>query len=119
VGVSDLFLAVTNNQINGHSGNTAVNFVGGVSVTSFEDNSCIEITGNSVTGTPAGATQCGGLPCVDYYIEEVGGVTTFEEVPNTADVTLTAAYVNAKNDVGPVTIFGIIDLTNGAQCTFP
>jgi hypothetical protein len=43
----------------------------------------------------------------------------FEEDPNTAAVTLDAAFVNATNDTGPVTIFGTIDLTNGAQCTFP
>jgi hypothetical protein len=119
VGVSDLFLALTNNQVNGHSLNTAVNFVGGISVTSFEDNACIELKGNTVTGTPAGATQCGGAPCVDYYVEEVGGTMRVEEVPNTADTTLTAAYVNSTNDAGPVTIFGIIDLTNGTQCAFP
>jgi len=119
VGVSDLFLAITNNQVNGHSLNTSVNFVGGFSVTSFEDNACIELKGNTVTGTPAGATQCGGAPCVDYYVEEVGGAMQVEEVPNTADTTLTAAYVNSTNDAGPVTIFGIIDLTNGAQCPFP
>jgi hypothetical protein len=119
VGVSDLFLAITNNQINGHSANLAVSFVGGVSVTGFEDNACIELTGNSVTGTPASPTQCGGAPCVDYYLEEVGGVMRFEEVPDTAATTLTAAFVNATNDAGPVTIFGIIDLTNGAACAFP
>jgi hypothetical protein len=56
---------------------------------------------------------------VDYYVEEVGGTMQFEEVPNTAATTLTAAYVNSTNDAGPVTIFGIIDLTNGAQCPFP
>jgi VCBS repeat-containing protein len=119
VGVSDLYLAITGNQVNGHSLNTSVNFVGGISVTSFEDNACIELTGNSVTGTPAGATQCGGAPCVDYYVEEVGGAMQFEEVPNTAATTLSAAYVNSTNDAGPVTVFGIIDLTNGAQCPFP
>jgi hypothetical protein len=56
---------------------------------------------------------------VDYYLEEVGGVMRFEEVPDTAATTLTAPFVNATNDAGPVTIFGIIDLTNGAACAFP
>ncbi|HEX6899471.1 MAG TPA: hypothetical protein VF789_07160, partial [Thermoanaerobaculia bacterium] len=119
LGVSDLYLALTNNQVNGHSANTGVNFVGGISITSFEDNSCIELRGNTVTGTPVSATQCGGAPCVDYYIEEVGGTMTFEEVPNTASTTLDAAYVNSSNDAGPVTIFGTIDLSNGGQCPFP
>jgi hypothetical protein len=41
---------------------------------------------------------------------------TFEEVPNTAATTLTGAYVNSINDAGPVTVFGVIDLTNGSTC---
>jgi hypothetical protein len=118
-GVSDMRLYITNNNINGHSLNTSVNFVGGISFTGFEDNSCIAVRGNSVTGTPAGPTQCGGAPCVDYYIEEVGGITTFEEIPNTGNTTLNAAYLNSINDAGPVTIFGIIDLTNGVVCPVP
>jgi hypothetical protein len=119
VGVSDMRLYITNNTINGHSLNTAVNFVGGISFTGFEDNSCIDIRGNVVTGTPVGATHCGGLPCVDYYVEEVGGVTTFQEIPNTGDVSLNAVYLNSINDAGPVTIFGVIDLTNGVICPIP
>ncbi len=118
-GVSDMRLYITNNNINGHSLNTSVNFVGGISFTGFEDNSCIAVRGNSVTGTPAGPTQCGGAPCVDYYIEEVGGIATFEEIPNTGNTTLNAAYLNSINDAGPVTIFGIIDLTNGVVCPVP
>ncbi len=116
VGVSTMQLAVTNNIVNGHSANTAVNFVGGISFTGFEDTSCLVLRGNTVTGTPASPTQCGGAPCVDYYLEEVGGTMTLEEVPNTAATTANAAYVNSINDPGPVTIFGVIDLTNGATC---
>lgn len=119
VGISNLFLALTDNQVDGHSLTTGVNFVGGISVTSFEDNACIRLRGNSVIGTPAGPTHCGGVSCVDYYIEEVGGTAMFEEIPDTAATTLTAGYVNATNDPGPVTIFGSIDLTNGAQCPVP
>ena len=115
-GVSLMDMIITNNQVNGHSLNTGVNFVGGVSFTSFEDSSCLALRGNSVTGTPAGPTQCGGAPCVDYYLEEVGGTTTMEEVPDTGSATANAAYVNSINDAGPVTIFGTITLTNGAAC---
>ncbi|MEZ5465269.1 MAG: hypothetical protein R3F22_08630 [Lysobacteraceae bacterium] len=119
LGVSGLFAAVTNNTVNGHSLNTLANFLGGISVISFEDDACVEIRNNQVIGTPVSPTQCGGLPCVDYYVEEVGGVMQVEEVPNTADTTLNAAYLNSINDAGPVTLFGSIDLTNGAQCPFP
>ena len=116
VGVSTMQLAITNNQVNGHSANASLAFVGGISFTGFEDTSCLVLRGNTVTGTPAGPTQCGGAPCVDYYLEEVGGTMTLEEVPNTGSTTASAAYVNSINDAGPVTIFGVIDLTNGAAC---
>jgi hypothetical protein len=115
-GVSSMDMTVTNNVVNGHSSNTAVSFVGGISFTSFEDNSCLVLRGNTVTGTPASPTQCGGAPCVDHYLEEVGGIATLEEVPNTGATTASAAYVNGINDAGPITIFGVIDLTNGAVC---
>ena len=116
VGVSAMDMIVTNNAINGHSLNTAVNFLGGVAFVGFEDNACVVLRGNSVTGTPPGPTQCGGLACVDYHLEEVGGTSTLEESPNTGNTTANAAYVNSINDAGPVTIFGTIDLTNGATC---
>ncbi len=116
VGVSTMQLAITNNLINGHSAALAQSFVGGISFTGFEDTSCVVLRGNNVTGTPASPTQCGGAPCVDHYLEEVGGTLTLEEVPNTAATTASAAYVNSINDAGPVTIFGTIDLTNGATC---
>jgi hypothetical protein len=92
-----------------------VSFVGGISVTSFEDATNLTLRGNTVTGTPAGATQCGGAPCVDYYLEEVGGTMTMEEIPDTGSTTVNAAYVNAINDPGLVTVFGVIDLSNGAN----
>jgi hypothetical protein len=124
--VSTMRMTITNNMINGHSLNTAVNFVGGISMTHFSeiapdpiDITCLVLRGNSVTGTPAGATHCGGAPCVDYYIEEVAGALTFEEIPNTANTMLNAAYLNSINDAGPVTIFGFIDLTNGVVCPLP
>lgn len=116
VGVSNMDMTITNNQVNGHSLNTSVNFVGGMSFTTFEDNSCVVLRGNTVIGTPASPTQCGGAPCVDYYLEEVGGTGTMEEVPNTGSTTADAAYVNSINDAGPVTVFGAIDLTNGGTC---
>ena len=115
-GVSTMDMTITDNLINGHSLNTAVSFVGGVSFTAFEDNACVVLRGNTVIGTPAGPTQCGGAPCVDYYLEEVGGVATMEEVPDTGSTTANAAYVNSSNDAGPVTIFGTIALTNGVTC---
>ena len=106
---------VTNNTVNEHSLNTAVSFVGGISVTGFEEVMDLQLTGNSVTGTPASPTQCGGAPCVDYYLEEVAGTFRLEEIPDTAATTANAAYVNATNDAGPVTIFGVIDLSNGVE----
>jgi hypothetical protein len=115
VGSSTMNATVTNNTVNGHSLNTAVSFVGGISVTGFEEVMDLQLTGNTVTGTPASPTQCGGAPCVDYYLEEVGGTFRLEEIPDTPATTATAAYVNATNDAGPVTIFGVIDLSNGAE----
>lgn len=116
IGVSTMQLAITNNIVNGHSSNTAVNFVGGISFTGFEDVSCLVLRGNTVTGTPTGPTHCGGAACVDYYIEEVGGTVRLEEVPDTPATTANASYVTSINDPGLVTIFGVIDLTNGAVC---
>ena len=34
---------------------------------------------------------------------------------DTAETTASAAYVNSTNDAGPVTIFGVIDLSNGLE----
>jgi hypothetical protein len=121
-GVSTMDMTITNNMVNGHSLNTAVNFVGGIAAFALSappeagDSSCVVVRGNTVTATPASPTQCGGAPCVDYYIEETAGVMTFEEVPNTASTTLNAAYVNSINDAGTVSVFGTIDLTNGLTC---
>ena len=115
IGTSSLRAELTNNTVNGHSEDTAVSFVGGISVTSFEDTTNVALRGNSVSGTPPGPTQCGGAPCVDYYLEEVGGTMLAEEIPDTAATILTAAYVNSTNDAGPVTIFGVIDLSNGVD----
>src|SRR5688572_28330133 len=121
-GVSTMDMTITNNMVNGHSLNTAVNFVGGIAAFALSappeagDSSCVVVRGNTVTATPASPTQCGGAPCVDYYIEETAGVLTFEEAPNTGNTTLNAAYVNSINDAGPVSVFGVIDLTNGATC---
>ena len=112
---STMNATVTNNVVNGHSLNTAVSFVGGISVTGFEEVMDLQLTGNAVTGTPASPTQCGGAPCVDYYLEEVGGTFRLEEIPDTAATTANAAYVNSTNDAGPVTIFGVIDLSNGVE----
>jgi hypothetical protein len=114
-GTSTLRAEVTDNTISGHSEDSAVSFVGGISVTSFEDTTNVALRGSTVTGTPVSPTQCGGAPCVDYYLEEVGGTMVAEEIPDTAATTLTAAYVNATNDAGPVTIFGVIDLSNGVD----
>jgi hypothetical protein len=121
-GISTMDMTITNNMVNGHSLNTAVNFVGGIAAFALSappeagDSSCVVVRGNTVTATPTSPTQCGGAPCVDYYIEETAGVMTFEEVPNTASTILNAAYVNSINDAGPVSVFGTIDLTNGLSC---
>jgi hypothetical protein len=74
-----------------------------------------------VINTHTNPIQCGGAPCVDYYIDEVGGTMRMEEVPNTGATTATAAYVQSTNSpvTALVTIFGIIDLTNGGQCPAP
>lgn len=115
-GISTMRCLITNNNINGHSLNTSVNFVGAISYVGFEDNNCITMRGNTVTGTPASPTHCGGAPCDDYFMQESAGVTKFEEIPNTGNTTLNAAYVNSINDPGSVSVFGSIDLTNGAAC---
>jgi hypothetical protein len=70
---------------------------------------------NTVTGTPTDPVRCGGAPCVDYYLEEVGGTFRLEEIPDTPATTASAVYVNSTNDAGPVTIFGVIDLSNGVE----
>jgi hypothetical protein len=114
-GSSTMNATVTNNTVNGHSLNTAVSFVGGISVTGFEEVMDLQLTGNTVTGTPASSTQCGGAPCVDYYLEEVAGTFRLEEIPNTPATTASSAFVNTTNDAGPVTIFGVIDLSNGVE----
>ncbi len=114
-GSSTMNATVTGNTVNGHSLNTAVSFVGGISVTGFEEVMDLQLTGNAVTGTPTSQTQCGGAPCVDYYLEEVGGTFRLEEIPNTPATTASSAYVNTTNDAGPVTIFGVIDLSNGLE----
>jgi hypothetical protein len=120
-GVSNLQVGVTNNQVNGHSGNGAVSFLGGISFVHFEDTACLLLRGNTVTGTPADPTRCGGAPCDDYHLEEVGGVATLEEVPNTGATTASSGYVQSINTAGSglVTIFGVIDLTNGTLCAQP
>jgi hypothetical protein len=121
-GVSDMRLTLLNNTVNGHNGNAAVAFVGGIAFIGFEDNSCIVLRGNNVLGTSSlPGTRCGGAPCVDYYLEEVGGSTQLEEIPNTAATTASAAYVQSINSPSnaSVTVFGFIDLTNGALCPAP
>ncbi|UXI69274.1 tandem-95 repeat protein [Tahibacter amnicola] len=119
VGVSDFDMAILDNNVATHNTNTAVAFVGGVSYTGFEDNSCVIKRGNTVSGTPASPTQCGGAPCDAYHIEEVGGITRMEEIPNTGATTASSAYVGSINTGTPVTVFGIVDLTNGAACPRP
>ena len=84
-------------------------------MTGYEEVIDLQLTGNTDTGTPASATQCGGAPCVDYYLEEVGGTFRLEEIPDTAATTATAAYVTSTKDAGPVTIFGVIDLSHGLE----
>jgi hypothetical protein len=121
-GISDMRLAITNNTVNNHSTNPAVAFVGGISVTSFEDNTCVALRGNTITGTSSlPSTRCGGAPCVDYYVEEVGGTARIEEIPDTAKTTADAAYIQSLNSPpgAAVTIFGFLDLTNGGQCPAP
>ena len=104
---------VTNNTVNGHSLNTAVSFVGGISVTGFEEVMDLQLTGNTVTGTPASSTQCGGAPCVDYYLEEVGGTFRLEEIQHAGDDGQRRLRQYERR--GPVTIFGVTDLSNGVE----
>jgi hypothetical protein len=116
-------MAITNNTLNGNSDSATpgIAFLGGASFVSFEDTSCLALSGNNVSGSPGGVT-CGGAPCVDFYVEEVGGTTLFEEVPNTGATTVTVPYIQSTNDpdlTESVNLFGVIDLTNGALCTRP
>jgi uncharacterized repeat protein (TIGR01451 family) len=120
-GVSSMDLAVTNNVVNGNNASPAAAFIGGIVFFGFEDSTCLVLRGNNVTGTPADPTRCGGVPCVDYYLEEAGGTTILEEVPNTVKTVADVAYIQSINSPASasVTIFGTIDLSNGAMCAGP
>jgi len=112
-GVSDLHAVITNNTINGHNTNPSTAFIAGIAVFGFEDNTCVALRGNNVTGTPAGF--------YDYSLEELGGVMTLEEIPDTAATTATDTYILSINSgsSGMVDLVGPIDLTNGASCDRP
>ena len=116
VGVSTMNVTVTNNAVNGHSlsATSGIPFVGGIAVFSFEDSMDLQLTGNSGRGRQP-EHRVAVLAVVDYYLEETGGTYRLEEIPDTAATTATAAYVNSTNDPGPVTIFGVIDLSNGVE----
>jgi hypothetical protein len=127
VGESRLNATITNNQVNGHSQNASLAFVGGISVTIFGDSagdvSRVTLRGNTVTGTPTGATQCGGAPCVAYYLDESALTNPIlEEVPDTvATGAATVAYVQSINNpaVASVSLFGTFLLSNGVATPGP
>ena len=116
VGVSTMDMIITNNVVSGNGLDAAQSFLGGIVFVGFEDNNRIAISGNTVTGT---------LPDTDgrtdYWIEEVGGTTIFQEVPDTPATTLNAAYLQSINvgAAASVTIFGTIDLSNGIAIPQP
>ncbi len=111
-GFSTLSLIVTGNTITNHSQSPAASFVGGVGVFAFEDETCLALRNNVVSGTPGGF--------VDYDLEEAGGTFTLEEVPDTgATGTATQAYVLSINTGTTTNIVGAVTLSDGASCAAP
>ena len=111
-GTSQLDLVVTDNVINGHNTNPAAAFLAGIVVFGFEDNICLALTGNSVSGTPAGYEG--------VYLENGGGTFQYEEVPNTAATgTVTPAFVLSQNTVGSASVNGAVTLSDGVACPRP
>ncbi len=114
IGTSTLSAAVTNNTITGHS-LSAAPFIGGIGVFGFEDDTCLKLAGNTVSGTPGGF--------FDVYLEHSAGTFTFEEVPNTgATGAVTAPFITSLNpgvtetNVGVV---GSVNVSNGVACVVP
>ena len=111
-GVGTLTVVVTNNAVAGHNLNPAAAFIAGIAVFSFEDATCLALTGNTVSGTPAGYEG--------VYLEQSGGTFRYEEVPNTAATgTVTPAHVLSQNTVGSALVSGAVNLSDGVSCTRP
>lgn len=111
-GTSTLNAVVTNNVVNGHNLNPAAAFIAGITVFSFEDATCLALTGNSVSGTPAGYEG--------VYLDNSGATFRYEEVPNTAATgTVTSAHVLSQNAVGSALINGAVNLSDGVSCARP
>ncbi len=113
-GTSETDTQVTNNIITNHSQNTAVAFVGGIALFSFEESTCNKVLNNNVSGTPTPGVY------FDYYLQELGGTMVHEEVPNGAGTSLSQAFISATNTgaAGAAGVFadGAIDLSNGVTC---
>jgi large repetitive protein len=126
VGESKLNATVTNNTVAGHSGNAALAFVGGISMTAFGDSAGdvtkVTLRGNTVTGTPASPAQCGGAPCVAYYLDETAPTNPIlEEVPNTGATVATVPYIQSINNPAgaSVNLFGSWILSDGVPTPGP
>lgn len=112
VGTATFNVVITDNVVTGHNMNPATTFVAGIAVFSFEDATCLALTGNSVSGTPAGYEG--------VYLEHSGGTFRYEEVPNTAATgTVTPAYVLSQNSAGSALVSGAVNLSDGVSCTRP
>jgi hypothetical protein len=111
-GTSTLNAVVTNNVVSGHNVNPAAAFIAGIAVFSFEDATCLALTGNTVSGTPAGYEG--------VYLENSGGTFRYEEVPNTAATgTVTPAHVQSQNTVSSALVSGPVNLSDGVSCARP
>nr|MDQ3280933.1 hypothetical protein [Acidobacteriota bacterium] len=111
-GTSTTDFVVTNNVVDGNSLNPSIAFVGGIGFFSFEDNACVALKNNIISHTPAGY--------YDIYVEEFGGTNTkVEEVPNTAAVMASPAYVQSINTAPNTSVNGTVMLTNGTLCARP
>lgn len=111
-GIGALNVVITNNVVAGHNLNPAAAFIAGIAVFSFEDATCLALTGNTVSGTPAGYEG--------VYLEQSGGTFRYEEVPNTAATgTVTPAHVLSQNAVGSALVSGAVNLSDGVSCARP
>ncbi|MDQ3985613.1 MAG: hypothetical protein M3280_03845, partial [Actinomycetota bacterium] len=111
---TELDVVVTNNTINSHSNNPAEQFVGGVGVFGFKDDTCLKLSGNSVIDTEPGF--------FDYYLQHNAGTFLYEEFPNTAATgTVTVGHIHSENsgNVANSLVDGTPQLSNGIQCDRP
>ncbi|HEX8695032.1 MAG TPA: Ig-like domain-containing protein [Longimicrobium sp.] len=113
-GTSSLDLVLTNNTVNGHNQNPSNAFVAGIAVFRFEDDVCLAMTGNTVTGTPAGFFDAyldgnfgGDGGAITYESSGSGPLTDAELVADNSGLTQANVFVSSVNK------------SNGATCARP